>query len=245
VLLPAYAGLWATTSPVPAATPDPALFLHGPGISADVQIIWRADVAPDDEKWANLSLLLCPPSSLEAQSVWAARTWLRQAEDVAFADVPELAPESEHGERGRPCLRRDGECWVLASADSLQPGDTVVVPCGYGGCDTYGWDPQSRHEVADLGAEAHYRQRLKAALRITKATLANALFGHPSMHEIWQRIERVIPDDEDVDVEILRCGLLEIEDLPEIWVTLLRGMRQHRTEFIRVNESDPSTGFAI
>ena len=78
VLLPPYAAWWATTSPAPAATPEPALFLHGPGISADVQIVWRSDIDPTDDDSANLSLGICPPSSLEAMPVpiWAMRKWL-------------------------------------------------------------------------------------------------------------------------------------------------------------------------
>src|SRR4029077_9131774 len=35
VLLPAYVNLRATTSPAPEATPEPSLFLHGPGTSPD------------------------------------------------------------------------------------------------------------------------------------------------------------------------------------------------------------------
>ncbi|HET6493771.1 MAG TPA: type I-U CRISPR-associated helicase/endonuclease Cas3, partial [Thermoleophilia bacterium] len=143
VLLPPYADLWATTSPAPAATPEPALFLHGPGISADVQAVWRADVSPEDTQWANVSLSICPPSSLEAMTVpvWAVRRWL-QREDVPFADVPQREPGENGGLAGRAYLRREGGRWLEGHAEHLRPGDTVVVPCSYGGCDEYGWNPQ-------------------------------------------------------------------------------------------------------
>jgi CRISPR-associated endonuclease/helicase Cas3 len=60
VVLPVYANLWATTSPAPAATPELSLFLHGPSVSADVQVAWRADVDPKSlVEAANLSLELC------------------------------------------------------------------------------------------------------------------------------------------------------------------------------------------
>jgi hypothetical protein len=42
-----------------------------------------------------------------------------------------------------------------------------VVPSKAGGCDAFGWNPDSTEEVTDLGAEAHYRQRLKGVLRVT------------------------------------------------------------------------------
>ncbi|MGH7858890.1 MAG: hypothetical protein ACREQY_16310, partial [Candidatus Binatia bacterium] len=69
VLLPPYVDLWAATSPVPVATPEPSLFLHGPATSADVQVVWRADVDPRDEAAAQVSLERCPPSALEAVPV--------------------------------------------------------------------------------------------------------------------------------------------------------------------------------
>jgi CRISPR-associated endonuclease Cas1 len=182
VLLPVYADLWATTSPAPSATPEPALFLHGPSIAADVQIVWRADIDLDDVAAANISLDLCPPASLEALPVpiWAAQRWLDARDSAPFADVVERAPEEDH-ERGEPnCLRYDrdlpeGECWSKVESSVLRPGDRIVVPCRSGGCDEWGWNPDSKDEVVDLGAEANYLQRLKGALRVTRATLANAL----------------------------------------------------------------------
>jgi CRISPR-associated endonuclease/helicase Cas3 len=49
VLMPAYVDLWAQTSPVPAADPEVALFLHGcDRAPANVQIVWRVDLAEAD-----------------------------------------------------------------------------------------------------------------------------------------------------------------------------------------------------
>jgi CRISPR-associated endonuclease/helicase Cas3 len=249
VLFPVYADLWATTSPAPPATPEPALFLHGRGVSADVQVIWRADVSPEGEEWANRSLEICPPSSLEAMSVpiWAVRRWLRSAQSAALADVPEPEPGGERPGPGRACLRRDGDRWVKARAEQARPGDTIVVPCAYGGCDAYGWNPECRDEVSDLGAEAHYRQRLRGALRVSKATVANALAGDAdaSAQETWRRILQAIPDEDAVDPEAVRSGLLQVEDLPETWARLLAGMADRRLRFASVSQDDPSAGFAI
>src|SRR5262249_46080343 len=46
ILLSPYAELWAMTSPAPSATPESALFLHGPDVTPDVAVVWRADVNP-------------------------------------------------------------------------------------------------------------------------------------------------------------------------------------------------------
>ena len=153
VLLPAYADLWAMTSPAPSATPEPALFLHGPDVAADVAVVWRADVDSSDEADANISLELCPPSALEALPVpiWAVRNWLQQGDrEAPVADVPEKTPETEPQARklpaGRPVLRQDDEGqWISVLADQIRPGDLIVVPAegNYGGCDEFGWNADS------------------------------------------------------------------------------------------------------
>ncbi len=249
VLLPPYADLWATSHPEPPATPEPALFLHGPEVSADVQLVWRADVSPEDSVAAARWLELCPPSSLEAMSVpiWAVRRWLRD-EGIAFSDVPEQAPEERGEPGGRACLRRAGDGWERAGAADLRPGDTIVVPSSYGGCDEYGWNPQSREPVRDLGVEAHYRQRLRSALRLTEPMLANACLGieEPPSSEVWSAVRRLIPDEESADAaEALRAGLLEIEGLPPGWRRLLEGMQGPRLRCELLDANDPTAGALI
>ena len=249
VLLPVYADLWATTSPEPAVTPEPALFLHGPGTSADVQVVWRADIEPTNEDWANQSLEICPPSSLEAMSVpiWAVSRWLQQAQELPFADVPERTPDEDTGRAGRPCLRRTGDRWVRSYAAHLLAGDTIVVPCDYGGCDLYGWNPEYLEPVADLGVEAHYRQRRKGALRVTEGTLTNALShteGLPA-GEIWRAVRQSIPDEADTDASAIHIDLLGVEGLPETWKKLLKGMEGRRLRVEPIDQDALSRGFAL
>ena len=255
-MLPPYAELWATTSPAPAATPEPALFLHGPGISADIQIVWRSDIDPTDDDSANLSLGICPPSSLEAMPVpiWAMRKWLRaEAGDAGVADVPERAPESDRSAAdGLPCLKRDGERWSKAFARNLQPGDIIVVPCAYGGCDGFGWNPEHRDTVGDLGAEAHYRQRLKGALRVTRETLANALAGGTDAEaaarssEIWRDILALVQEaGDDLDAETMRASLAGIGHLPVTWRSLLEVMKGRSVEIEFYIDDDRTKGFVL
>lgn len=238
VLLPVYADLWATTSPAPAATPEPALFLHGPSIATDVQIVWRADIHLDDVAAANISLDLCPPASLEALSlpVWAAQRWLDARDSAPIADVVERTPEEDH-ERGEPnCLRYDrdlpeGERWTKVESSVLRPGDRIVVPSRSGGCDEWGWNPNSKDEVVDLGAEANYLQRLNGALRVTRATLANALHREGRGAEtdaVWDEIRRALPEEgEDGGVGEARTLVGILLDrkvaLPLFWRTLIEG----------------------
>src|SRR5262249_8886570 len=149
---------------------------------ADLQVIWRADVdvKVQSVEVVNRSLQLCPPSTLEALPVpvWAVRRWLQGEEsDGGIADVPERPPASQRGlpANGRRALRYDNEVWTAVLPQRIQPGDTIVVPVSYGGCDRFGWNPLSRDDVADLGTQANYVQRRKGAIRITSDTLSNAL----------------------------------------------------------------------
>ena len=164
VLLPAHLDLLAQTSPVPAVSPEPALYLHGPGTgSADVQLVWRGDLAEGQEElWPEI-VAMCPPSAAEAVSlpVWTVRSWLalrsvdaarRPGETLADLDGAN-ADEGPAEEAIRPVLRwRSGdEAQVLDAASAIQPGMVIVAPATYGGCDEFGWNPSSLEPVEDIG----------------------------------------------------------------------------------------------
>ncbi|CAB4242782.1 CRISPR-associated endonuclease/helicase Cas3 (fragment) [Methylacidimicrobium sp. AP8] len=83
VLLPAHLDLLSQTSPIPAADPEVALYLHGTSRQPDaITILWRGDIDPknqNDEQVRRL-LLLVPPRSAEAIALplWAVRRWLEE-----------------------------------------------------------------------------------------------------------------------------------------------------------------------
>jgi CRISPR-associated endonuclease/helicase Cas3 len=88
-----------------------------------------------------------------------------------LSDAAEHAPEDSGEGTSRPALRYAGRAdphsGVIRS-DRLRPGDLIVVPGEYGGCDEWGWDPKSIEPVMDV-AEAGawpYRAR-RFAVRVT------------------------------------------------------------------------------
>ncbi|HEU4654084.1 MAG TPA: type I-U CRISPR-associated helicase/endonuclease Cas3 [Steroidobacteraceae bacterium] len=183
VLMAAHVDLLSQTSPVPAADPEVALYLHGPSRQPDgITVIWRADINPEwkDQDLPRL-LALLPPRSSEAIElpVWAVRRWLTQEGHALdeLADVPSMSPEvQERDGKSRLVFRWKGlnerSEWV--TPDKLRAGDTIIVPVTYGGVDEYGWHPLSKNRAIDLAdtAALAYRGR-RFTLRIAPGLLGD------------------------------------------------------------------------
>lgn len=187
VVMPAYFEMWSRTSPVPAEEPEVGLFLHGAErADADVSIVWRDDISEadlransdDSQDWRVDLLEMAPPRAAEAISVplVAVRQWLRRvsSSNALVADVSDVpqqrAPEVTDRDRGgapvfRWAGRESSRTGLVRSEESgesrLRPGDVIVVPAEYGGCDHFGWNPDYDARVRDVADEAAvpYRAR--------------------------------------------------------------------------------------
>lgn len=183
-LLPAYLDLWMQTSPAPSQIPDVSLWLHGPSSGpADVQVIWRADLPEDvlqrgDAEAATAIVAAVRPSSLEAISLpfVTARKWLANQHTYDLGDTEGAAPDDsdEPAVSGRCALRWKGDeseivCAQSASAPTLKPGDTIVVPVSYGGIRWGCFDAASTEAVKDLAEQAHLFGRARPVLRLHPA----------------------------------------------------------------------------
>jgi CRISPR-associated endonuclease/helicase Cas3 len=213
VVMPAYLDLWSHTAPVPAADPEVGLFLHGAKRSpAEVSLVWRSDITTADladERAAGKMkriLELVRPCSAEmlVVPIWAAKGWLRRwntARAARVADVPEGTDDLdvEQSQTDRKAFRWAGDDprTGLVSAGDMQPGDVLVVPAEYGGCDKYGWAPQALDPVADVADVAAwpYRGR-RLAVRVT-----------PDVRH-WPRLSDALPaPDEDLELDELLAAL--------------------------------------
>ena len=244
VLLPAHIDALARTSPSPAAQPDPALLLHGPRSGpAEVRIVWRADLAEADladGERARAIVAAVPPSSLEALDLplAAARDWLAGR----IADLADIEGSAETT-AGRARESRRVLCWRGPDGDGtgpflpgdIRPGDILVVPSAYGGCDRFGWNPAAREPVTDLAEEAAERQRGRLVLRLHPAlaeSWPDADDARPAA-DLWRPVREEIEALADPDAEELVTNLLARTDLParlrnRLELLLAHGLRLER-----------------
>lgn len=221
VLLPAHLDLLIQTSPIPAADPEVALYLHGADRQPDsIGVVWRADIEPDQQGGEDVRrlLTLVPPRAAEAVELplWVVRRWLvEQARGLSqLADVAGTAPQAQERWRGAPpgprIFRWNGNNersrWVDPA--ELRPGDTVIVPARHGGVDAFGWNPESEAPATDVARKAaHPFAGRRFAVRVvpglvggsvSSEALADALAGAASLR--WQDLRAALtaldlPDD--------------------------------------------------
>lgn len=231
-LLPPHVDLLSQTSPIAYTSPDVAVFLHGQseGVS-DVQLVWRADLTRENrDDWLDI-VSLTPPSLQEALTVPlpAARRWLQEASLPEFGDLEgagSYAPETEADTSShRPFLvwhGQEGEDAISRRPRDIRPGDTIVVAATEGGCDRFGWAPESSAPVEDL-VEAIALEAGKPVLRL-----------HP--HRLGQEFEKVAPliaalteRQESGEGDIGDAlGVVGQEQLPP-WLTDSLGQLQHES----------------
>lgn len=157
-LLPAHLDVLVQTSPPPEPDPEISAFLHGDiGATADVTVVWRADLPEDrSELWLERAAVQ-PPSPGEgcAVPIWEFRQWisgLTLKADVDGGDLEAAVTAEETAAVGRSVLRWRGPSESeVVTANQVRPGDVVVVPATYGGCDELGWHPAGTAPVLDIG----------------------------------------------------------------------------------------------
>ena len=210
VLMPAYLDLWSQTSPRPAADPDIRLFLHGAErTAAGVSIVWRGDISQADLAGETLADLmrLVPPRAAEAVELplQVARAWLRHPDGTHadVADAPQREPDSFAAgtgrESSRPAFRwaglEDSRTGAVDASD-LRPGDLIVIPADYGGCDSLGWAPDSGVRVVDVAvAAARPDWGRRCAVRVSPGLLPRT--------DQWERISAVLGDENVIGLELV------------------------------------------
>ena len=149
--------------------PDIELLLHGDRrATADVAVAWRRLHAPgsgsglpsEDAVAQELELRPLHPGETVTLSLAALRRWLAGDQAAALSDVESIeeegAPDSAHTRREVTGWRiaADGTVTQILDPRSISPSDRVLLSARSGGLDEFGWAPESRQEVVDLGSLA-------------------------------------------------------------------------------------------
>lgn len=194
-------GTWARTSPAPVPDVPPAPYLHGvEQAQPAVNICWRGDMDPGDTKgWARTTERARPNADEAIElPIGAVRNWLQGLPTAELADTEaQVAGDAANGD-GRLVLR-----WASAGAEvishrQIRPGDMLLVPARWGGCDQYGWDPESAAAVVDVADLCGTRRR-GSAVRVGTA-LATALAVHaPDLAEPAGQLMARIRDDVEAE----------------------------------------------
>ncbi len=256
VLLPVHVEALARTSPPPAAQPDPTLLLHGPRSGpAEVRVVWRADLAEadlEDGERARAIVAALPPSSLEALDLplAAVRDWLGDR----IADIADIEGGAETAagrlRRVRRALRwrgPDDEGTGPVLPGDIRPGDVLVVPSNYTGCDRFGWNPAIGEPVTDLAEEAAERQRGRLVVRL-RPELAESWRDPDDARpaaDLWRLVREEIEALADPDAEELVTNLLARTDLPDRLRTRLELLLAHGPRLERPYGEDAASGCVL
>lgn len=226
-----YVQLLTQTSPRPMYDPEVSSLLHGIGTAEpDIQVIWRNALPTrkhgtrifldgNEDGLVTSMLNLLPPTSLETLAVplFSVRAWLAEGKGSGeLSDLEGAAASHDEAPAKRPMVRqvwrRQQDGWALVDVRKLRPGDTIVVPPFFGGCDEYGFHPDSDSPVADLSAEARTTLGRERVVLITEKDIAHLAHSFDESHSnIWAELVSAYRD-EQLTARDLISMLLENSD---------------------------------
>jgi CRISPR-associated endonuclease/helicase Cas3 len=139
ILLAPHLDLLCQTSPEPHVSPDPAVYIHGPGISfPQIPLVIRADIdAPDSAKE---NIVAAPPIGTEAATIPLnlVRTWLENPDKAVDpgGDVPQSVEQEKTGRVSRQLenvyIFRSREAFPIRRTDEIRNGDILVISSSLG-----------------------------------------------------------------------------------------------------------------
>ena len=189
------------TNPAPYPDPHLPLYLHGdPRIASDVSIVWRADLTDADladEERAIAIVAAMPPSPGEALQlpIAAARRFLHRRSDDG-SDAPEREEDLQGAGNagGRMAVAWRGKDFEIIDARDIRPGDTLVVPASYGGCDQFGVAPESAGAVVDIADRAAgvYQKIKRRIVRLHSAVWTGRGVEDDAQRPPWSTLASLI-----------------------------------------------------
>lgn len=202
MLLPVHIGLLSQTGH-DAPFLDISSWLHGTKSSvADVSVVWRSDLkATETDLWVDI-LNARPPLTREAINIpiYAVRAWLEERQEQKITDLEGTnvsSGDARYSNKPVLCWRGSDDCHVITSR-SIRPGDTIVVPSGYGGCNVYGWNPGNNNAVKDIADFCSLERGKHHVVRLYSGFMD---WIGDSKPEIFEAVEELIAAENQIDPE--------------------------------------------
>ncbi len=203
LLLPTHIELLAQTGPE-APYLDVTPWLHGTKRpSADVALIWRADLRVNNsDSWIE-TIMLRPPLSREAMEIpiYAVRAWLEGRQDQEITDLEGTdihTGDPRRSEKLVLCWRGSDDCQLITSID-IRPGDTIVLPSEYGGCNSHGWDPGDKKAVVDVADYCSFERSKYHIIRLVPGLTKWIGKGEK---EILESVKELVVSEAEIDPEL-------------------------------------------
>lgn len=260
---------WVRTSPTPYPDPPIAPFLHGiDDRKPPVTVLWRTGLELDKpEHWpAVVDMIPSVTDETIEIPLREIRRWLtRESEDGSVADIDTAEPDTTESQTPvviaqrrtpddtdrRLVLRynRRGDAEVITGGQ-IRPGDTIVLPAEYGGCDQYGWHPASAQPVTDVADLA--ARRGKPILRVgphlrhlTTYATDDAPLAHSSGPELDALLTLTADEPCPPRPDVYRAALQALADtvpLTEPLNRTLTGLAGSRITITPTRQIDSTTG---
>jgi CRISPR-associated endonuclease/helicase Cas3 len=128
---------------------------------------------------------------------------------------------------------------------TIRPGDTLVVPASYGGCDAFGWAPGIENAVVDLGDQVQANRR-RAVIRIHAALVPGWALSDEALTNEIMVLASVTPIDDSVEDGQIRALLARIADDSgaKPWLRLAAGHLAHSRR-LRVSPHPSGAGLVV
>ena len=229
VLFRQHLDCWTRTGPVPEPDVPVHLFLHGVDSSPEpVRLAWRADVTSEQAEHVDHDHPDRAPVEVQ-DGLAAVPVRVEETLEVPLAAARALLS----GEQPRPVADQDVDLGVSAAdpepvpliqrpvflvrptgtgtevtrltSGQLRPGQLLVLPSTYGGCDEFGWDPASSAPVLDVADLATGRPGSTPILRLSATTLgplAQTLDPDSTVRERLGDLQQARRDDPDLPARL-------------------------------------------
>ena len=142
--------------------------------------------------------------------LWAARKWLAR-DNVGFesvSDVPgkESSSSTQSRNSSRPTFRWAGRdnsrTEVVKDLRNIGPGDVLIVPSEYGGCDRFGWAPESDHPVDDVADQVAFLGTVGQE-RLPKGYAVRVARDCVKTESQWKQLAATLEEDSTAEIETI------------------------------------------